>query len=201
MTTPKTVSVWTPKGGVGKTLTALHLAERYARDNVRVLLVDHDPQGGALVFSKLAHQNKRSMRFVVTNADVSGFDVVIHDHAPNMPDEWPGSILVMPTLLDAASYLLFVRGRNVARDHGKTIIPVASRYRSDRSEQRRLVEGQFMDCPVIRDRAIYATAFGRGQTVYDLAMAHAHLARSEIDRLHQSVENHFTPIQPTRSAA
>lgn len=201
MTTPKIISVWTPKGGVGKTLTALHLAERYARDNLRVLLVDHDPQGGALVFSKLVHQNKRSMRFVVTNADVPGFDVVIHDHAPTMPDDLPGSILVMPTLLDAASYLLFVRGRNVAREHGKTIIPVASRYRSDRSEQRQVVEGQFADCPVIRDRAIYATAFGRGQTVFDLAMAHAQLARAEIDRLHHIVDNHFSPIPKIRSAA
>jgi chromosome partitioning protein len=43
-----TVALLSQKGGVGKTMLALHLAGEWAREGKRVLLIDADPQGSAL---------------------------------------------------------------------------------------------------------------------------------------------------------
>src|SRR5580704_19188839 len=47
-----TVALLNQKGGVGKTMLALHLAGEWAREGKRALLIDADPQGSALDWSE-----------------------------------------------------------------------------------------------------------------------------------------------------
>ena len=170
------LSVFNQKGGTGKTCCSVQLAAAFARTGARVALIDHDPQASALLFSRIAQEERTTLTFVPTNVVVAGFDVYIHDFPPAMRDDFPSRVVVMPTLLDAASFLIFQRGQAAAREMGKLVIPVANRYRSDRAEQRALVK-QFSPSLVIKDRAVYGNCYGKGQTVFDCQQAYAHHAR------------------------
>jgi chromosome partitioning protein len=46
------VALLNQKGGVGKTTLALHIAEEWARQGKRILVIDADPQGSALDWSE-----------------------------------------------------------------------------------------------------------------------------------------------------
>ncbi|GAB3513063.1 ParA family protein [Pseudoxanthomonas daejeonensis] len=183
------VAVASPKGGVGKTLIALQLAGHFAVRGERVCLVDHDPQGSCLIFGKVATNANVELPFVPTTAMVSGFDTYIHDYPPGLADTYaPCRIVVVPTLLDAASYLVHKRGLRHFQDLGLRVIPVAQRVRTDRKEQRDLLK-HFQDGVVLRDRALYANCYGKGLTVASArGLPHLGLAQSEIERLAQAVD-------------
>ena len=184
------IAVASPKGGVGKTLIALQLAGFYAAQGQRVALIDHDPQGSALVFGKIAHHAGVELSFVPTPAMVSGFDTYIHDYPPGLADAYgPCRIAVVPTLLDAASYLVHKRGLRHFQELGLGVLPVAQRVRTDRKEQRDLLK-EFPDGVVLRDRAIYPNCYGRGLTVVSaVGLPHLGLAQNEILHLAQAVDD------------
>ncbi len=183
------LSVVSPKGGVGKTMLALQLAASFARDGHRTCLVDHDPQGSSLVFGKLAERAGIELPFVPTCARVSGFDVYIHDHPPGLAEAYPSRIAIVPTLLDAPSFLIHRRGLRHLEERGLIVVPVASRFRSDRKQQRDLVAEHFTDQPVIRDRDLYPTLYGRGLTVIDgRGVPHLTKAQNEIEVLRMAVD-------------
>ena len=180
----KSFSVFSPKGGVGKTTVALHLAGALAARGERVLLVDLDPQGGALAFAALAQRAGMDTPFTISSSvSRNGWDTVIFDHRPMLPDaKLPGDVVVLPTLLDAASHVLYRRGLAIAQEMGKSVLSVPCRVRPDRGEQRALLAKAFPALPGLRDRAVYASAYGRGLTVFDarLRLSHAGAARREL---------------------
>lgn len=189
----RSVSVFTAKGGVGKTLLALQLAGSYAALGVRTLLVDLDPQMGAVTWSSLARQQQRSVPFTVSAALSPGFDLVIYDHPPTMPRNILGDVVLMTTLLDAASMLVAKRSQSLVEQLGKPMVLVPNRVRTDRLEQRQLLAHLTETDPglrIVRDRAIYPTTFGMGATVYSesLRLAHAARARQEIDAIRERVD-------------
>lgn len=178
------LSIWIPKGGTGKTMTALTIAAGLAARGRRVLVVDQDPQSGSLVWAKRAGDRGFETPFVVAAARSKGFDDIIFDHAPVPPETGlPGRLVLMPVLLDATTYPLYRRGRMMLEGLVLPHIAVPCRVRTDRAEQRILVDEVFKGIPMYRDRACYPKAYGRGQTVYSegLAMSHSQIARAEAE--------------------
>lgn len=195
------LSIWIPKGGTGKTMLATTLAGYLATQNMRVLVVDLDPQSGSLVWARRAAKAGQDTPFVVAAARSRGFDVVLYDHAPVPPQGGlPGQLVIMPTLLDGTTHPLYMRGRQILEQRGQPFVVVPSRVRPERSEQRQLLGCAFEGLPVIRDRAIYPNAYGRGQTIYsqELKLPHAALARAEFDLV---AEHILENLKETRHAA
>lgn len=183
------ICITSPKGGVGKTILATNLAGCYARDGLRVCLVDHDPQGGSLIFGGLAQRAGRELSFVPTNARVSGFDLYIHDFAPGILERYPGTVLVMPVVLDAPSGSVHLRGRHVLAQRGYKIVEVVSRYRADRAQPRKLRQDKYAHCPVVCDRTLYSNRYGEGKTVFDTpGVPYMDRAQAEIEAVRRAID-------------
>ena len=63
------VPLLNPKGGVGNTTLALHLAGEWAREGKRVVLIDADPQGPTLDWSEQRAKHVSVSRKAWTEAD------------------------------------------------------------------------------------------------------------------------------------
>ncbi len=79
----KLISVFSPKGGVGKTTISLHLADALSQQDKKVLVYDSDAQKALTeVF-----QHSKELSFTVTDespSSVDDFDYVIVDFPPSL---------------------------------------------------------------------------------------------------------------------
>lgn len=101
------IGVLQQKGGVGKTTLALNLAAAYAKEGMRALLVDADPQGSALAWSSI---REAPPQFPVIGmakptlhkelpAIATDYDVVIIDGAPRVNELARSAILASDYVL------------------------------------------------------------------------------------------------------
>ena len=73
----KLLAIANQKGGVGKTTTAINLGAAIAANDVRVLVVDSDPQGNATTGLGVAKDPERPSLYHVLLADVSAQDAIV----------------------------------------------------------------------------------------------------------------------------
>lgn len=162
------VSVWNTKGGVGKSTLAIHLASALASVGQKVQLVDLDPQGGAMLWAAIARENEREPTFRVGTAPIEGYTCTIYDHPPGLPQRGtlPGAIVVVPTLLDKASFMPTLRGLQELDALGKPWLMVPNRVEVSSGSQSALLAARFPDAPYIRKRVALQRLYDAGCELY-----------------------------------
>ena len=155
----KEIAIWSPKGGVGKTTLTLHLAAYFASQNLRVGIVNLDPQGSAAIFAD------RDLVRVIDESKKSGADIVLYDCPPGA-DAPPKKIAIMPITLDPLSMSPSKKALKFARAEGHQIFVVANNYDARRSEQKSALDLLGADF-VVHARSIYPRLIGRKKTAFD----------------------------------
>ncbi|HDR9169538.1 TPA: AAA family ATPase [Burkholderia vietnamiensis] len=166
-------SVWSPKGGSGKSTIALTLAAFFAAEDSsrKVLLVDADAQQSARTWEAQARQMGNTLPFDVSASDAraSSYDVVVYDHAPGLAGSaLKGQVVLMPVLpasfFDSAST---IRGEAELRAKGKRVLLLPNRVETNHASDIAFLAQGFVGRPFLKKRkAAYQATVARGLTIY-----------------------------------
>lgn len=163
----KRICVFCAKGGIGRTMISLNLAGYYAKQGLKVLVIDRDPQGSATTWAALAGETP----FVISKSRVKGFDIEIYDCPPKLAESelLEADVYIVPTVLDGSSHTIYLKTMAMMNRRGVTapIIPVVNKFNYQRSEHKVRVK-QLTHPVILKDRASFANYYSYGKTVYEL---------------------------------
>lgn len=192
------IALWHPKGGTGKTTTALNLAGYLHHvAGKKVVFWDRDAQQSAYWLSKTGI----GYGFPVINQPDPAHDdaeIVITDHPPRYEESTRigKTVVLIPVKPVAIEVAPFEKGRKLMEGKCDLLIPVITRFNAQRSEQvnnlRLDTLSALHDAPVIADRSIYERACGMGTSVFSPALNRLYgvrEARAEIAALWQCIED------------
>ncbi|THB84432.1 ParA family protein [Pantoea allii] len=177
------ISVWSKKGGVGKTLLSLQLAGMFASKGKKVNVIDLDPQGGSMLFAELAQRSSSPLPFEISRKPIKDSEILIFDHSPGV--DLGGKLapmVVVPTLLDASSYSSTLKTIQHLEEEKRDYILLPNRVEMSIREHAELLErlqkeaearakanGYYdskYQMPYVRKRIAYQRGYNYGQTVY-----------------------------------
>lgn len=199
MTQQAVISVYSPKGGVGKSTLSLQLADALvALRNVSVLIIDRDSQGSIGSVARLAQSRGTPLPFN-THQGVPqsrpSEDVILLDHSPLigqqfMPPQGTDLVLlpVQPSFLDFAS---MQQARGALEAQGFKSLIVLNRYKANVNSHRDLHNSEGVrQWPTIGERNIMQSSIGSGRGVFSSPVSHSGVreARTDLSLLLDAIE-------------
>jgi len=187
------VFIANPKGGCGKTTISTQLAGYFAKNNFRVILMDHDAQKSSSDWVRGRPKTSAKIKVIASKEveslpDTGAADIVIHD----MPAAWSldhvasiiqkGDKVLIPVLSspnDIKACIRFIMGlnRSGVMDNDIEIGLIGNRVKS-RTKYATVLQDflEHLELPIIsslRDTQNYVKAMDEGKTVFDLAPSKA----------------------------
>jgi len=204
-------SVWSRKGGVGKSTLSLTLAGHLSKQGKKVVLVDLDPQNGASICADIANNLGTPLPFAVvknlSEVNRKEVDAVVFDHSPGInPGGQLAPIVIIPTILDAASHSVTIKSVHELDNTDKLAIVIPNRVELQNRENKELLEMQFEGVPYMKKRVSYSRAYGQGVTIYSDGTGLPNLAitRSEFDDvaeyIEKRIEQHIREMKAKQNA-
>lgn len=184
----KLISIFSPKGGAGKTTLTLSLAGAYAAQGLKVLVIDLDPQQSAVWVHSRGH-----LTFQVVSGIPSlpkskpDAEVIILDHPPGVLDVPTAPIVVMPirpSALDVHSASLIAGHISPDQSLFRVVNAVDARRREEREVSQELRrQGAF----VVGNRSVYPRATGEGRTIWQVNYSGHREAKNEVKLLADAI--------------
>ena len=180
------IASYNPKGGAGKTTTALNIAGYLASENKKVFLVDKDPQQSATELAK-----DKNLPFEVSNqmpTPDSGYTHVVIDHPPGFEDTPTAEIVLFPVKAVRLDVKAAYKALQKLKESKCIVIPIMSafdqRVMTERKSWTTLKKNTlFKGLKTVRNRSVYKHAMDRGMTIFDERLNSAYAikeARAEI---------------------
>lgn len=133
----KTVSIWNPKGGQGKSLLAVNLGGAAIELGLKPLIICQDPQGTSTLFYKSGNLPFEVISEIPKEAPDA--DIVIFDHQASDWELPPCNLVIMPTKPERSQYATYADAYEMATKAGKQVITVVTDGNMSRKNEKETV--------------------------------------------------------------
>lgn len=163
----KVISIYSPKGGVGKTTIAVNLGGYYNKQGKNVMIVDTDVQASIESIYGIDSEIFKVVTKLPEEAP-EGIDIMIIDHHPSHTKVPFGHFIVCPIEPSRLSWESYKNARHLFLNKKHLlVINMVDKRISDHNEFQSFISQQMKSVTIAR-RNVYARTTNEASTVFEM---------------------------------